>query len=190
MKEDANFIAEKFKVSKKFMSEAVHLQAKNILNEQEEGRDKVTFKFEFVGIMAGDTQKTFLKFNSPALNLALVNNKAKEGGQKYAYLPNFIQMAINTLQTNTGLNPIRFEAQKSSMGDIVLSYQGLISKVDLGELLKIQAIPIVIKSMGAGGVQDTQPQTQTPPQPTAQPTTQSTTQQQMPTKTPTQTQTA
>lgn len=170
MIKDANFIAEKFKVSKKLMSEAVKLQERKKLNEQNE-KDKVTFKFEFVGVAPGDSQKVFLKFNSPALSLALMNNKAKGGTQKYAYLSNFINIAKNSLQTQTGINPLQFEATKSAMGDLVFSANRELAKSDLTQLVQLQSISVVVKVTSGEPTQpvekpEAQPQTQpsgTPP---------------------------
>ncbi len=160
MIKDAKYMAEQKKITHELMTEAVKLQKKHKLLEQEQ-RDKVTFKFEFIGIKPGDTQKLYLKFNSPALSLALMNNKAKGGSIQYSYLNNFIQMARQSLQTQTGINPLQFEKMKSSMGDLVFSTNNEIDKGDLTQLLQIQPIPVVVKVI-TGEV--TQP-TETPQQP-------------------------
>jgi len=164
MIKDAKFIAEKFKVSKKLMSEAVKLQTKKKLNEQDE-KDKVTFKFEFVGVAPGDTQKILLKFNSPALSLALMNNKAKGGNQKYAYLLNFINIAKNSLQTQTGINPLQFESTKSSMGDLIFSANRELAKTDLSQLVQLQSISVVVKVSSGEATQPQQMNQPVPKQP-------------------------
>lgn len=166
MKPDAKYISEKRKMSQKLMSEAVKYQERKKIQEQADQRDKVTFKFEFVGITAGDSQKIYLKFNSPALSLALMNNKAKGGAQKYAYLSNFVQIARNTLQTQTGINPLQFESQKSVMGDLIFSVSRQLAKTDLSQLIQLNAISVVVKVTDDMQQQPEQPQ-QT--EPTAQP---------------------
>ena len=100
------------------------------------------------------------------------------------YLLNFINIAKNSLQTQTGINPLQFDSVKSTMGDLVFSMNRELAKTDLLQLVQLQSISVVVKVIDDTVSPQPQQQTQQTNQPVSKQPEQPTKKQITPAKTP------